>query len=183
MALTEIEQVREQFRIERLSAESKTESFFCSIEEYTQFLTKKAFEYQERHISNTYLLIDRDTTNIVAYLSLIADSIRLTDSEKKKCGMDSISFYQYSAMKIAKLAVNQEYKKKYLHIGTFMIKIALSIAVECDRDHISCRFMTCDADIENNPTVKEFYTKNGFEFNEKPNKRKKTVSMRRDLFS
>ena len=39
-----------------------------------------------------------------------------------------------------------------------------------------------DADIKNNPTVVDFYLKNGFTFNEKYRKKTDTVSMRLDIF-
>nr|AGS52130.1 hypothetical protein [uncultured bacterium contig00034] len=48
---------------------------------------------------------------------------------------------------------------------------------------IACRFLTIDADIENNPNVVEFYIKNGFVYNERfSNKNRLTISMRKDIF-
>jgi hypothetical protein len=86
-------------------------------------------------------------------------------------------------MKIAKLAVSKTAKEKYSGIGTWMIETATHIALSSNRNHFACRFITVDADIENNAGITEFYTKNGFIPNAEMNKKSsKTINMRRDLF-
>jgi hypothetical protein len=56
------------------------------------------------------------------------------------------------------------------------------IAGACNEQHFACRLITVDADIEHNESVLNFYLKNGFIPNEETNnKRRKTVSMRRDV--
>lgn len=47
---------------------------------------------------------------------------------------------------------------------------------------VTCKFITLDADIENNPNVIKFYEKNGFKPNQKYNNKTKTVSMRLHIF-
>ena len=46
-----------------------------------------------------------------------------------------------------------------------MIRIAIGIANDINKTGAACRFMTVDADTHNNPTVVDFYKKNGFKLN------------------
>jgi 4-hydroxy-3-methylbut-2-enyl diphosphate reductase IspH len=63
-----------------------------------------------------------------------------------------------------------------------MADMAIQIAESCNEQHFACRFITVDADIEHNEGVLNFYLKNGFIQNEETsNKRRKTISMRRDI--
>jgi ribosomal protein S18 acetylase RimI-like enzyme len=85
-------------------------------------------------------------------------------------------------MKIAKLAVSSPFQEKYRGIGSLMIEMAARIAEACNEQYFACRFITVDADIEHNENVMEFYRKNGFIPNdEMNNKRRKVVSMRKDI--
>jgi len=86
-------------------------------------------------------------------------------------------------MKIAKLAVDSNFSKKYKGIGTFMIDSAERIAWACNNQYCAARFLTVDADIEHDDGVLAFYNKNGFIPNaELYNKNRKTISMRRDIY-
>ena len=73
---------RNRFSFEKLSVSSERESFCCKIDEYNQFLKTDSISYEDLHILNTWLLIEKTTKNIVAYMSVISDAIRLSDSEK-----------------------------------------------------------------------------------------------------
>lgn len=64
-----------------------------------------------------------------------------------------------------------------------MVELSIGFAVEMNKSGIACRFIIVDADIENNPTVVEFYKKIGFHINEKIKKNGKTLSMRLDIFN
>ena len=86
-------------------------------------------------------------------------------------------------MKIAKLAVDSSFSKKYKGIGTFMITSAERLAWACNVTYCATRFLTVDADIEHDKGVLVFYEKNGFLPNaELYNKNRKTISMRKDLY-
>jgi len=62
--------------------------------------------------------------------------------------------------------------------------VALSIARACNRQLFAARFLTVDADIEHDEGVLAFYEKNGFIPNAQlNNKNRKTVSMRKDIYS
>jgi hypothetical protein len=99
------------FSLEQLTQKTRLDSFSCPIEEYNEYLFQEALRSQNDQMALTWLLLERSTGAIAAYMSLIAD-----------------------------------------------------------------------ADIEHNETVLNFYLKNGFIPNEETsNKRRKTISMRRDI--
>ena len=169
------------FSLEQLREDANLDSFHCQIEEYNEYLFNEAARSQNDQITLTWLLCERSTGAIASYMSLIADAIKLTATEKELHNL-AYPFKTVPAMKIAKLAVSAPFQEKYRGIGTLMIEMATEIAVACNEQYFACRFITVDADIEHNETVINFYLKNGFISNEETNnKRRKTISMRRDI--
>jgi hypothetical protein len=115
-------------------------------------------------------------------MSLIADAIKLNAVEKELHGL-KYPFKTMPCMKIAKLAVASNSQEKYSGIGSYMIDMAAAIATQTYRDRFACRFLTVDADIEHDPGLIAFYTKNGFISNVEMNKKhSKMVNMRKDLY-
>jgi ribosomal protein S18 acetylase RimI-like enzyme len=169
------------FSLEQLTQETRLDSFSCPIEEYNEYLFQEALRSQNDQMALTWLLFERSTGAIAAYMSLIADAIKLSATEKELHNLD-YPFKTIPAMKIAKLAVSSSFQSKYRGIGSLMVEMAIEIAGACNEQHFACRFITVDADIEHNETVLNFYLKNGFIPNEETaNKRRKTISMRRDI--
>jgi hypothetical protein len=170
------------FYFEQLSHNASLDSFSCFVTEYNDYLFEDALRSQKDHIALTWLLRERTNGNIAAYMSLIADAIKLSVSEKETHNLH-YPFKTIPAMKIAKLAVSYPTQSKYKKLGTYMINKALALARICNRQLFACRFLTVDADIEHNESVMEFYQKNGFVSNAEMNgKRNKTISMRKDIF-
>jgi len=169
------------FSLEQLTGKIQLDIFFCQIEEYNEYLFNEAVRAQDDQMALTWLLRERTSEAIVAYMSLIADAIKLSTSEKELHKLD-YPFKTVPAMKIAKLAVSAPFQEKYKGIGSLMVDMAIQIAEACNEQHFACRFITVDADIEHNESVMNFYLKNGFIPNEETNnKRRKTISMRRDI--
>ena len=170
------------FNLEPLTASMPLVSFSCQIEEYNEYLMKDALRSQNDHIALTWLLRERNTGSIAAYMSLIADAIKLTATEKELHKLNYL-FRTIPALKIAKLAVSQSFSKTYKGIGSFMIGAAMWKALSCNETYCAARFLTVDADIEHDEGVLAFYGKNGFIPNaELYNKNRKTISMRRDIY-
>jgi ribosomal protein S18 acetylase RimI-like enzyme len=170
------------FVFEQLNPLASVDSFSCQMTEYNDYLIKEALRAQKDRMAITWLLKERATGKIAAYMSLIADAIKLSTSEKELHTLD-YPFKTVPAMKIAKLAVDNTFRNTYCGIGSFMIDMASFIADTCNQQFFACRFITVDADIEHNESVIGFYRKNGFISNaEMNNKRSKTVSMRKDIF-
>jgi ribosomal protein S18 acetylase RimI-like enzyme len=171
------------FHLEQLSPVVSLTEFSCFIGEYNEYLIRDALRSQNDYVALTWLLSDLSTGGLVAYMSIINDAIKLSVSEKELHNLD-YPFKTIPAMKIAKLAVSQSAQKVYKGIGSFMIDAAKSLARRCNTHYSACRFLTVDADIENNESVLTFYEKNGFILNsEMNNKNRKTISMRKDIFA
>jgi hypothetical protein len=170
------------FILERLSPSDILAPFDCSIREYNDYLIQEAQKAQNEFIAVTWLLHERENGSIVAYMSLINDAIKLTATEKELHHLD-YPFRTIPATKIAKLAVSSLYCRQYKGIGTYMLYLAAGIAEDTNLKHSACRFVTVDADIEHDPNVTAFYTKNGFIPNtEMTSKHSKTISMRKDIW-
>jgi ribosomal protein S18 acetylase RimI-like enzyme len=169
------------FYQERLSSADLLIGFDCGIEEYNKYLIQDALPYQDSHLALTWLLLERTTGELVAYMSLISDAVKLSLEEKELHSL-KCPFKTVPAIKLAKLAVSQQMRGKYEGVGTFMINNALRLA-RFSEQYFACRFLTVDADIEHNESVAKFYLKNGFYKNkEMNNKSSKTISMRKDIW-
>jgi predicted GNAT family N-acyltransferase len=171
------------FYFEQLSPDTALDTFSCLIAEYNDYLFEDALRSQNDHIALTWLLKERNTGAIAAYMSLIADAIKLSASEKELHSLN-YPFKTLPAMKIAKLAVSQSARGKYKGLGSYMIYNALALARTCNRQLFAARFLTVDADIEHDKGVLDFYEKNGFVPNaELYHKNRKTISMRKDVYN
>jgi len=175
--------VQVYFYLEKFVPEKPPISFKCSVIEYNDYLFHDALRSLNDHIAKTWLLREQKTGKIAAYMSLIMDAIKLSFSEKELHNLN-YPFKTIPAMKIAKLAVDSSFLERYKGIGSFMISAAMGKAIDCNDDYCAARFLTVDADIEHDEGVLAFYEKNGFIQNaELFNKNRKTISMRKDIFS
>lgn len=160
--------------------------FDSHIQEYNEFLNI-ANEFYDLNVSKTFLLMHKDTKELLAYMTLSADSIRLTREEKEGHDMTVVPYSSSPALKIGKLAVNKELSDivKRKGYGSFMLELARAFAFDMNKMGVACRFLTVDADIEYNPDTPLFYKKNGFVENlsQKSRNPKHTISMRKDIFS
>lgn len=164
-----------------LSRGYRIADFKCEFDDYSTFLCEHALTFQEVEVAKTHLLINKTNGDIIAFMSLFADSIKLSPDEKESHEIEFIPFESIPAIKIGQLAVDARYNQEFRGIGSLMIELARGITEDVRERGVSCRFITVDADTENNPTVVEYYLKNSFKLNEKYKKKSK-VSMRLDLF-
>ena len=170
------------FYLINLASEKSFAPFDCQISEYNYYLKHDAIRSLNDHIAKTWLLCDNATGNIAAYMSLIMDAIKLSFSEKELHNL-KYPFRTIPAMKIAKLAVDCSFVKKFKGIGTYMIDSAEHLAMACNENYCAARFLTVDADLEHDSGVLKFYEKNGFIQNtELINRNRKTISMRKDIY-
>jgi len=171
-----------EFKIEPLTSAKSCNYFDCGISEYNEYLLKDATRSMNDHVAFTWILTERSTGKIAAYMSLIMDAIKLSFTEKELHNLN-YPFKTIPAMKIAKLAVDNSFSKKFKGIGTFMIDSAIQLALACNSAHCAARFLTVDADIEHDKGILAFYKKNDFIPNaELLNKNRKTISMRKDIY-
>ena len=160
-------------------------SFDSQIEEYNDFL-RIAKNFYDMNISKTFLLIHNETKELVAYMTLSADSIKLTGEERVLHDIGKVPYASIPALKVGKLAVNKNISDiaKRKGYGSFMLEMARAFAFEMNEIGIACRFVTVDADIEYNPDTPVFYEKNGYVENLSNRSRnaRHTISMRKDIF-
>ena len=176
------ENAEKYFYLESLVPEKPLTFFKCAIEEYNDYLFNDAVRSHNDHIAKTWILLETSSGQIAAYMSLIADAIKLTATEKELHSLN-YPFKTVPAVKLAKLAVSQSASEKYKGIGSFMIEVAISKAIGCNTDYCAARFLTVDADIEHDKGVIAFYEKNQFIPNlELFNKNRKAISMRKDIY-
>jgi ribosomal protein S18 acetylase RimI-like enzyme len=170
------------FHLRPLIPQQDYSGFQCPVSEYNDYLANDALRSMYDHIALTWLLTERSTGKIAAYMSLIMDAIKLSFTEKELHHLN-YPFKTIPAMKIAKLAVDRGFSEKYKGIGTFMVESAERLAWACNTAYCAARFLTVDADIEHDEGVLAFYEKNGFIRNaELFNKHRKTISMRKDIY-
>ena len=171
-----------EFKLDPLTPLAVCSNFDCGMPEYNEYLFRDALRSLDDHVAFTWLLTERATGKTAAYMALIMDAIKLSFTERERHHLNS-PFRTVPAMKIAKLAVDSSFSKKYKGIGTFMIASAKRFAYACNAAYCAARFLTVDADIEHDKGVLVFYEKNGFTPNaELYNKNRKTISMRKDLY-
>ncbi len=142
--------------------------------EMDDFLKNEALQEQELQTSKTHLLLDDDGKNIIAYISLCADSIKLEFDEREE---ENIPYSTAPAIKIARLAVSVQHRGE--GFGRELIEYAAYIATNVSE---SCGvvFLTLDC-YEHR---KDFYLHMGFKENiVQPNTRKydSPISMRINL--
>jgi GNAT superfamily N-acetyltransferase len=174
--------VENYFFLESFGLEKTAVIFHCPIGEYNDWLFQDAFPSQHDHIARTWLLRERATGSVAAYMSLVMDAIKLSFTERELHNLN-YPFKTIPAMKIAKLAVDHGFSERYKGIGSFMIDAAIGKALTCNDDCCAARFLTVDADVERDEGVRAFYEKNGFIPNaDLLNKNRKTLSMRKDMY-
>lgn len=160
-------------------------SFDSHISEYNEFLTI-ARHFYDLSISKSFLLLHRKTDGLLAYMTLLADSIKLTNEEKELHSIGNVPYASIPALKVGKLAVYKELTREAQRkgYGSFLLEMARAFAFEMNEMGIACRFITINADIEYEPDTPQFYKKNGFveNLNNKRKNPKHTISMRKDIF-
>jgi len=134
-------------------------AFDCNDPDLNEFLQKDAPAYQREHLSFTRVVFCQNT--LVAYITLLMDSIVLKTPEKKKLVDFHDCVMQWPALKIGRLAVVTA-QQKQSGIGKALLQYAVSIAVRVGNEFgVGCRFLTVDA----YPASVGFYERFGFVVN------------------
>ncbi len=172
----------EEILIEQIS-EKHTEiinEFSTNLKELKDFLVEDALKNQEMHISKTYLWIHKPTGKIVAYISVLTDSIRIQGTHLRDYFLEKgIEYKGMPALKIGRLCVDERCRRR--GIGTKMIAFAIRLALDIDQQ-AACRFISVDAkrdkmSAENSPV--KFYIQK--EFRILKEREKGTIAMYLDM--
>ena len=165
----------------QLSSDTIIKPFKCSEEDLNNFLFEDAKHFQRELMAVTYLIEDHELNLTVAYFSLLADKIIFNPEEKATWNKlnrkipNSKRRKSYPALKIGRLAVNEEYTGT--GVGTFILDSIKYAFTSVKR--LGCRFITVDA----LTSATSFYEKNGFRFFTELDKEDETRLMFYDLKS
>ncbi len=156
----------EELRIEKIGEPHKQcmEKFQSYESELMEFLKEDALKQQERKISVTYLWFLRETNELVAYITLCPDCIKLKniDENLAKTFRDKgINYKSLPALKIGRLCVTDNFLRR--GIGTLLIQFTIKKAKEVS-DNVGCRFLYLDAkrNRDSKKDVVHFYKAIGF---------------------
>lgn len=164
--------------------EQLIEGFSCGDGEddrdLNEFLLRDASELQNLNVISVYLAI-HDDAELIGYVALLTDAIRLKTSERKPLGLPHQSHPVVPAIKVARLAVSKRFRDEYSGAGAYLMSFAKNIALGV-ADSVGCRVLTVDA----YPHAVPFYERLGFKANKEASKAKpgsSNLSMRLDVFS
>ena len=148
----------EDIRTEKLEEKHAKllDEFSTENKELKAFLVEDALKNQQLSISTTYLWFYKPTGELVAYISLLNDSLRIRETELEKLFVEKgILYKSLPALKIGRLCVDNRFTGR--GIGTFLTKFAMIKASKIGED-VGCRFLVLDSKKE----AVEFYKKMGF---------------------
>ena len=152
---------RENLDIELISEKHKSllETFKTDNTELRQFLIDDAISNQEMGISYTYLWFYKKNNELVAYITLLADAIRVHGTRLGRSFLDKgVDYKTLPAMKIGKLCVHKAYRG--CGIGTLTTDFAMKKLLAINENEcIGCRFLIADAKKD----AVHFYKKMHFE--------------------
>ena len=179
-----------RLRIERWPRDYHPGAFRSREPEIAKYLHDRDAHRDERvSIARTYIVLDED--RCVAYFTLVADAIRLDDSEAQAA---EIKYLQAPAIKIARIGVCEDYKAEYLSkqaekccLGPLLVSLIIGSA-KVYGEKVGIRYVTLDA-LPRKGLV-EAYGRMGFvissgeqaeRIKERPDTEGKEISMRFDL--
>jgi hypothetical protein len=132
------------FILSQIAVGDVLDGFWCRVPEYADYLKEDALHSQADHVALTWLLRERTSGDIAAYMSLIADAVRLSVAEKELHSLN-YPFKTIPALKIAKPAVSETAQQRYRGIGSFLVYTANRLARLCNDHYCAARFLTVDA--------------------------------------
>lgn len=134
----------------------------------------------QHDVSATYLLAARnEVPAIIGYATLTLDSVRLTNSEKRR--MEGISFSDFGALRIQMIGVDHRHQGK--GYGSLLLEGITGLARQLSAS-VSARFLLADANV----LKVGWYERAGFVANQAEQETtrvdpSRSVSMRLDLLS
>ena len=174
----------EELRIEKLSEVHK--EIIKGLKSYElelmEFIQQDALNQQNKIISVTYLWFLRKTNELVAYITLSPDCVKLKKINPLLCQKfrdKGINYKSLPALKIGRLCVDDKFLKR--GIGSLIIQFAIYTAKKL-ANQVGCRFLYLDAKRNPEPDkdVIHFYKKMGFEiYNERDSRE---TPLYRDLY-
>ena len=165
----------EELRIEKLDKSHGllVRNFHAKNKVLKDFLIEDAIKNQDLLISTTYLWFYTKTNELVAYTTLLSDSLRIRETDLERVFVDKgILYKSLPALKIGRLCVDERFANR--GIGTIITKFSISLGFDMSKT-IGCRFIVLDSKRE----AMNFYKK--LDFRILKEEEKETVPMYFDL--
>lgn len=165
----------EELRVEKLDNRHLyvIDKFKSSNIDLTNFLKEDSLRNERLSINSTYLLFYNPLNELVAFVSLCSDAIKVNNTKLKELfDSEGVDYKTLPAIKICRLSVDKNYEKR--GIGAIMVNAIFRMVLEIN-DKISCRFIYVDSKRESI----NFYKSKGFEILK--NREKGTLPMYYDL--
>lgn len=150
------------FDFVQLTQDTNVLPFQSDDNDLNNFLMDDAKKYSNDLMAVTYLFIDNQKQQTVAYFSLLNDKVAYDPRYKNIWGRINRRIHNskrrrsYPSTKIGRLAVSKKYANNGL--GSQILHLIKSYLVSNQK--IGCRFLTVDAYSD----VTDFYRKNDFEY-------------------
>lgn len=150
-----------------LTEEIRSLNFTCGDADLDDFFHNHALLYAKEHLGKTYVFVNNNTSEIVAFFTVSNDSIKTTfipknatnRVQRKIPGLKHLR--TYPAVLIGRLGVNKSYQGKGFMIGRQIVNF-IKLWFLDDENKTGCRFLVVDA--YNKPEVLSFYERNGFKY-------------------
>jgi ribosomal protein S18 acetylase RimI-like enzyme len=159
-----------------------TKNFDCKIMDLNGFIKNDALRQQDSSAGKTFLLISKSKKQLLGFVTLCTDSIRLKGITKEEQNIIGLKYKTLPALKVARMAVDSKFFHKKL--GTKMLVIAIKSALKIN-SFAGCRFLTVEAKNEKNLPEKRkpihFYKKFGFKILKERKRNKSYISMYIDM--
>ncbi len=176
-------------RLEILKLETRdlvsAEAFSCGTgdedKDLNEFLHNDALRLQDRNIVSTFVAYygEGGAGALVGYVSLLTDTIKLKTGEKKQLDLAHDDHPFVPAVKVARLAVHEAFRKEFRGAGEALMRFACERAFSV-AELAGCRLLTLDA----YPKSVGFYQTLGFKRSRaKEYEAKEHPSMWLDLFA
>jgi ribosomal protein S18 acetylase RimI-like enzyme len=128
-------------------------------EDLNDFLRSDALRLQTRNIVATFVAYygEAGSATLIGYVSLLADAIKLETKEKKRLELAHDDHPFVPALKVARLAVDADFKREFRGTGEALMRFACGRALSV-AEFAGCRLITLDA----YPKSAGFYERLGF---------------------
>lgn len=164
MSKTQLKNDFANFEIKRLDSNIDTSLFHSEYCDYDLYIKEQAEIYDKFGITQTYLLIEKNTQCIEAYFSIMPDQIYFKDKEKKYPNCQPGA----GAIKIHMLAASDNLVRRYSHIAEYLIENIIYLIVNVNQ-YLNIHYITLDADVPDdpfsysaNPHIQDVYENIGF---------------------
>jgi hypothetical protein len=131
------------------------------------FIRRDARKSAAAHLTQTYVAKLTNSNEVIGYVSMMCAEVKLEQSYSihDKPGADRFVFQP--AVRIARLAVCNGWRRHEFRVGPRLLDIALAVILSNIQPHAGCRFIVLDAKRKSI----NFYERNGFRLLDTPTNR------------